>query len=230
MSAKPAYDEAMQRFARFVVDHDEIVGTGGFLALRRMRLRNQRDDGSLSAGYTCDYVVRPYGQDAVIVVVWCRADDGTIAVLLRDGLRPPLYFGRQPAIAPLPEPAASPWSRELVAGILEVGDQGEAGLRHRACAEVAEEAGFEVSPAAVQVLGAGAYPSPGGKIEKFYFTAVQVSASEQRALPGDGSPMEEGATTCWMPLDAAIAACVSGELCDGKTELGLRRFRVTLTS
>lgn len=218
----------MHSFANFVVDHDEIVGTGGFLALRRMRLRNQRDDGSVSAQYTCDYVVRPYGQDAVIVVVWCRTDDGTIAVLLRDGLRPPLYFGRRPDIAPLPEPPASPWSRELVAGILEVQDHGEAGLRARACAEVAEEAGFDVSPADMQILGAGTYPSPGGKIEKFYFTAVQVASAAQQPLPGDGSPMEEGASTCWMSLDAAIAACVTGELCDSKTEIGLRRFRDTL--
>ena len=220
----------MHSFVSFVVDQDELVGTGGFLALRRLRLRNLRDDGSVSAAYTCDYVVRPYGQDAVIVVVWCRNADGTIAVLLRDGLRPPLFFGRRPDVAPLPEPAASPWSRELVAGILEVGDHGEAGLRARACAEVAEEAGFEVSPAMVQILGAGTYPSPGGKIEKFYFTAVEVIATTQQPLPGDGSPMEEGATTCWMPLDAAIQACVTGELCDGKTEIGLRRFRDSLAA
>lgn len=218
----------MHTFAEFVVEHDEIVGTGGFLALRRLRLRNRRGDGTVSAPYTCDYMVRPYGQDAVVVVVYARNADGRIEVLLRDGLRPPLFFGRRPDLAPLPEPAASPWSRELVAGILEVGDHGEAGLRARACAEVAEEAGFDVAPDAVQLLGAGTYPSPGGKIEKFYFTAVQVTATAQRALAGDGSPMEEGATTCWLPLDAAIAACVRGDLCDAKTEIGLRRFRDTL--
>ncbi|HPH68224.1 MAG TPA: hypothetical protein PLF40_20845 [Kofleriaceae bacterium] len=218
----------MHTFAEFVVEHDEIVGTGGFLALRRLRLRNRRVDGTVSASYTCDYMVRPYGQDAVVVVVYARNADGRVEVLLRDGLRPPLFFGRRPDLAPLPEPAASPWSRELVAGILEVGDHGEAGLRARACAEVAEEAGFDVAPDAVQLLGAGTYPSPGGKIEKFYFTAVQVTATAQRALAGDGSPMEEGATTCWLPLDAAIAACVRGDLCDAKTEIGLRRFRDTL--
>ena len=37
--------------------------------------------------------------------------------------------------------------------------------------------------------------------------------------------MEEGATTRWLPLDAAIAACVRGDLPDLKTELGLRRLR-----
>ena len=32
-----------------IVDSDERVGDGGFLALRRLRLRNQRADGSVSA-------------------------------------------------------------------------------------------------------------------------------------------------------------------------------------
>jgi ADP-ribose pyrophosphatase len=55
-----------------VVDGDERVGDGGFLALRRLRLRNRRADGTTSRGYVCDAVVRPYGQDAVVVAVWAR--------------------------------------------------------------------------------------------------------------------------------------------------------------
>ena len=62
-------------------------------------------------------------------------------------------------------------------------------------------------------------------IEKFYFTAVEVDPASQQPLAGDGSPMEEGARTRWLPLDAAIDACVRGELVDLKTELGLRRLR-----
>ena len=75
------------------------------------------------------------------------------------------------------------------------------------------------------MLGAGALPSPGAMIEKFYFVAVEVDPATQGALAGDGSPMEEGATTRWLGLDAALAACMRGELCDLKTELGLRRLR-----
>jgi ADP-ribose pyrophosphatase len=114
---------------------------------------------------------------------------------------------------------------ELVAGIVESIDHGEAGLRARAAAEVAEEAGFVVAPAAIVLLGAGALPSPGVLVEKFYFAAVEVDPATQQPLAGDGSPMEEGATTRWLALDAAIAACVEGALCDLKTELGLRRLR-----
>jgi ADP-ribose pyrophosphatase len=113
---------------------------------------------------------------------------------------------------------------ELVAGILEDGDRGEDGLRQRAAAEVLEEAGFQVSPSAVALLGAGSFPSPGAMAEKFFFTAVEVDPSTQGPLDGDGSPMEEGADTRWLALDAAIAACVAGDIQDLKTELGLRRF------
>lgn len=207
-----------------VIDSDEVVGEGGFLAIRRLRMRNRRGDGSLSQPYVCDAIARPYGQDAVVVAIFARGPRG-VAVLVRDGLRPALLFGRDPARAPLSEPAPGMFLTELVAGILEPGDAGADGLRRRAAYEVHEEAGFVVEPAAIAVLGAGAYPSPGSMIEKFYFTAVEVDPAAQQPLAGDGSPMEEGAHTRWLPLDDAIAACVRGELADLKTELGLRRLR-----
>lgn len=210
-----------------IVDSDTRAGEGGFLAIRRLVLRNRRDDGSTSPPYTCDAVVRPYGQDAVAVVVYARVA-GALHVLVRDGLRPTVALGRDPARAPLPEAAPSKWTTELVAGILEEHDLGEAGLRTRSAAEVREEAGFIVEPRAIELLGAGTFPSPGCLVEKIYFTAVQVDPATQQPLEGDGSPMEEGATTRWIPLEDAIASCVRGELCDLKTELGLRRLRDSL--
>jgi ADP-ribose diphosphatase len=215
------------KIVSLIVDGDDRVGEGGFLAIRRLRLRNRRDDGSASELYICDAVVRPYGQDAVVVCVFAR---DPLRVLVRDGLRPTVALGRDPAIAPLPEAPPALVVTELVAGILEVGDRGEAGLRERAAHETLEEAGFVVEPAAIVVLGAGTLPSPGCMVEKFYFTAVEVDPTRQLPLEGDGSPMEEGATTRWLPLDAAIAACVRGEISDLKTELGLRRLRDHVTA
>lgn len=214
----------------FVIEGDEVVGEGGFLALRRLRLRNRRADGTASRGYLCDYVVRPVGQDAIVVVIWCRRPDGSVGVLLRDSLRPALWFGRDPAKAPLPEPGPRTWLTELVAGIVENADHGLDGLKVRAAAEVREEAGFAVAPSEVVMLGAGSFPSPGSMAEKFYFAAVEVEPAAQGEPEGDGSPMEEGAVTRWMELDAAIAACVAGELEDGKTELGLRRLKERLAT
>jgi len=203
-----------------VIDSDERVGDGGFLAVRRLRLRNARGDGSLSPPYVCDVIVRPYGQDAVVVAIYARVA-GEIRVLVRQCLRPAIALGRDAAKAPLPEAQPELFQTELVAGIVEVGDQ----LADRAADEVHEEAGFAVAASAVTVLGAGMLPSPGCMVEKFYFTAVEVDPATQQALVGDGSPMEEGATTRWLALDDAIAACVRGEIPDLKTELGLRRLR-----
>jgi ADP-ribose pyrophosphatase len=219
-----------------IVDSDERTGSGGFLEIRRLRLRNRRADGSVSAPYVCDSIARPYGQDAVVVAVFARGGGGSgggdgaggagdVQVLVREGLRPALVFGRSPMLAPLPEPPPALLFTELVAGIVEDGDRGEAGLRARAAHEVEEEAGFRVAAAEILLLGAGAYPSPGAMIEKFYFAAVEVDPARQEPLAGDGSPMEEGARTRWLGLDEAIAACERGEIPDLKTELGLRRLR-----
>ena len=205
-----------------IVDRDDRVGEGGFLAIRRLMLRNRHGDGTTSRPYLCDGIARPYGQDAVVVAVFAR---DPLRVLVRDGLRPVIALGRDPAAAPLPEPPPQLLLTELVAGIVEPGDRGEAGLRVRAAHEVREEAGFAVDPARVVLLGAGMYPSPGCMIEKFYFAAVEVDPAAQRALVGDGSPMEDGARTRWLGLPDALAACARGEICDLKTELGLRRLR-----
>jgi ADP-ribose pyrophosphatase len=210
--------------SELIIDGDERVGEGGFLALRRLRLRNRRVDGSASRGYVCDVVVRPYGQDAVVVAIYASTPRG-IEILVRECLRPALTLGRDPARAPLPEAASGLFLTELVAGIIEESDRGEDGLRTRAAAEVHEEAGFAVAPGEVVLLGAGMLPSPGCLVEKFYFTAVKVDPSAQQPLAGDGSPMEEGATTRWWLLDDAIEACRTGVLVDLKTELGLRRLR-----
>jgi ADP-ribose pyrophosphatase len=207
------------------IDDDQVVAReGGFLAIRRVHLRNRRDDGSLSPPYLCDFAVRPYGLDAVVVVVWRRAG-GRIEVLVRDALRPPLALGRPTDRQTVPDPRAHLHLTELVAGILETGDRGEDGLRHRAAEEVHEEAGYAVDPANVLVLGAASFPSPGSLPEKFHFTAVEIPAELAQQPPaGDGSPMEEGAATRWLELDAAVAMCTRGELEDLKTEIGLRRF------
>lgn len=219
----------MTKVVDFEVESDTMAGIeGGFMAVRRLRLRNVRDDGSRSRTYVCDFLVRPKGVDAVVVAIYHRAGAG-VQVLLREGLRPVLAHGRDPATLPIPDARPYLTFTEVVAGIIEADDRGEEGVRRRAALEVEEESGFAVSPEAVRLLGAGAFPSPGSMPEKFWLTAVEVSGPhEQRHAEGDGSPMEEGATTRWMDLDEAIAACVEGRIEDVKTELALRRLRDAL--
>lgn len=213
-----------------VVERDEVVGSGGFLAVRRTHLRNRRADGSTSAPYVCDFVHRPYGQDAVVVVLYRRVAE-RVEVLLRAGLRPGLHLGRRAEEAPLPETACELYLTELVAGIVEPGERGLPALCARAAAEAAEEAGVVLAPSALRLLGAGTFPSPGSMVEKFYFVAGELPAELELPPPrGDGSPFEEAARLLWMELHEAISASMTGALCDAKTELGLRRLRDELAA
>ncbi len=216
----------MPKVVGLEIERDRVVGRdGGFLAIRRVDLRNRYADGGLSSPYLCDFIARPMGLDAIVVAVFHRRAD-RVEVLLRDGLRPALTLGRAAVDVPLPDLHPYLFFRELVAGVVEGADRGEAGLRHRGAEEVEEEAGFTVDPADLILLGAGTFPSPGSMAEKFWLAAVEIDDPGSQATPGgDGSPMEEGVTTCWLDLDDAIAACVRGELEDAKTELTLRRLR-----
>src|SRR5207302_2313094 len=97
---------------------------GGFLTLRRMRLRLRRADGSLSDEGLYDFVERPMGLDAVVLALYQRVAGDRVDVLLRDGLRVPMDFGRSPTRDIVPRPFT-----EVVAGILETGETGPEALR-----------------------------------------------------------------------------------------------------
>jgi ADP-ribose pyrophosphatase len=213
----------------FEILSDEIVGEGGFLTIRRVRLENLHADGTRSRAYLVDFVVRPKGLDAVVVVAWHRGGDGRVRVLLRDGLRPPLRLGRPAEALVVPEPRDYLFFRELCAGIVEKDDRGEAGLLARAALELEEEAGYKVDTGRITRLGAGSFPSAGAMPEKFFLTAVEIlDPGAVTPAAGDGSPMEDGSKIEWVDLDEAIAACVRGDIEDCKTELGLRRLRDAL--
>src|SRR3954453_18628835 len=94
---------------------DENVGGGGFLPIRRLRVRNLRPDGTRSAPYLCDFVEREKGVDAVVVALHRDGAEGP-EVLLREGLRPALRFGRDPLRVPIEEPVRPLLFTEVVAG------------------------------------------------------------------------------------------------------------------
>ncbi len=208
------------------IEEDRLAGEGGFLKIRRMRLRNVRQDGSLSAIFLCDFIDRPKGIDAVVLGLYYKDQAGGLKVLLRQGLRPALHYGRRPELLPIPDRRAYLFFTEVVAGIVESEDQGEAGIRHRAAEEAWEESGFRVDPAQVELLGAPVFPSPGMTPECFHLTCAEVNPRDCHPQPpvGDGSPMEEGSSQRWVALDEAIAMCEGGDIQDAKTELLLRRL------
>ncbi|MFN7135699.1 MAG: NUDIX hydrolase, partial [Myxococcales bacterium] len=102
----------------------------GFLQLRRLRCRNRRSDGSSSPVYRVDVIDRPR-LDAVAVLVYRRTETGGVEVLTRTQLRPAAYF-RKDRDTSLPDGATHLLVEEIVAGLLEPADKGEAGLLHRA--------------------------------------------------------------------------------------------------
>ncbi len=204
-------------------------GGDGYLRLRRVHLQNQRADGSLSPRYFCEFVDRPrHGTDAVVVGLWHRDASGQVFVLLRQGLRPALRFGRPAERLPLPDAAPFLYFTEVVAGILEEEDRGEEGIFRRAASEAWEEAGFRIDSAAIKWLGPPVFPSPGMAPECFFLTCAEVHPGHAALAEGDGSPMEEGSEQRFVPLDVAIAMCDRGEIADAKTELVLRRLRARL--
>lgn len=201
---------------------EERVGQGGHLLIRRMRLRLLRGDGTKTREGAWDFVERPMGLDAVVLLLW-RSAAGGIEVLLRSGVRVPLQFGRAEAPDKL-------LFTELVAGILEAGEESEKAVRKRAADEALEEAGVRIDARAVAPLGPPLFPTPGMCAELFHFVSAEVLGPVFTAPQGDGSVFEEGARIEWVPLDEALARCARGEIQDMKTELALRRLREKLGS
>jgi ADP-ribose pyrophosphatase len=124
----------------------------------------------------------------------------------------------------VPDGRSHLFCEEIVAGLLEENEKGEAGLRQRAAAELREEAGFTVSPAAIELLGAPFFVAPGIISEKIFLAAVDVTGLTNSLAEGDGTPMEEGGVLHWRTLASIEAALADGTIQDAKTELALRRF------
>lgn len=219
----------MDRSSREVVTGIEVVEDltarsrcdEGFLLVKRLLCRNHRGDGSTSRDYRVDVVDRPI-PDAVAVLIWRRGAQG-VEVLTRKTLRPAAHF-RAAMRLPVPDPHPYLLLEELVAGILEPEDRGEPGVRRRAAEETLEEAGYRVSPEEVTVLGGSFFLAPGILSEKIHPTAVDVTGHTPERPRGDGSPLEEGATLHWWPIEALLAACRRGEVEDAKTEISVGRF------
>jgi ADP-ribose pyrophosphatase len=193
----------------------------GFLRIRRLRVQNARTDGSKSSVYRVDVVDRPR-LDAVAVLIWRRTEQG-LTFLTRQNLRPAAYFRHQ--LRPtVPDGTTHLFCEEIVAGLLEPTDTGEAGLTHRALEETFEEAGFRAGPECLRRLGQPFFVAPGIISEKIFLFACEVTGLETQAAPGDGSPLEEGGTLSWRTTDQLEGALADGTIQDAKTELAFRRF------
>lgn len=212
------------------VQECSLHGEGGFARLRRCTVQNLREDGSRSQPYALDMLERPVGADAVAVLAYQlgQGPGRPVRVLLRRGLRPVPRLGR--AGEPLREGEVPPINfLEVVAGVLEAGDMGEAGLRHRAAEELLEEAGLRVSSDQVTRLGPPVYNALGIMAERIYLCAAPARLDDLEPPPGDGTPLEEGSVPEVYTLAEALEMCAAGGIQDAKTELVLRRLAAWLT-
>ncbi len=185
----------------------------GFLRLRRLTLRNRYADGTRSETYAYDLVDRS-ALDAVAIVLVER-NDGEARVCLRSAIRPPLAL--RPGGA-----GAVQW--EVPAGLIEPGEEGEAGVLACAAREALEEVGARLAPEDFTLLGAAVTLSPGVLAERLSFAVAEVDPGDFGAPTEDGTPVEERARVRFLPISEALAACADGRVSDIKTELAIRRL------
>ncbi|MCP3920296.1 MAG: NUDIX hydrolase [bacterium] len=195
----------------------------GFLKLSRLVVCNVYADGTRSEPYPCDVVRRP-GSDAVVAVLYEISSAGDVHVILRESPRVPIYL-RKHSTFEHPDPREYLTLHEVVAGLVEAGDgAGPTGLRKRAAIEALEEAGFELDPEDLAVIGDETFASPGVTDEKIFYCAGGVRFGDAAEANGDGSVMEEWSQLARFELRAAITACRNGSIPDMKTEVALWRL------
>lgn len=196
----------------------------GFLRLVRRRLRVRYPDGTRSAEFVYDEVDRR-ALDAVVIAAHFQRG-GEVWVYLRSALRPPLYF-RDARRSPVAESGTGGlW--ELPAGLVEPDEETPAGVREAARRELAEELGFTVESSELVPLGPSTLPCPGVIGERHFFFHVRVTPEHRSEPTLDGSALECFGSVVALPLSRCLAACRTGQIEDGKTELALRRLSETV--
>lgn len=194
----------------------------GFLHVRRLRAQNVRADGSRSKEYRIDVIDRPR-LDAVAVLVWRKNADGQREFFTRQQLRPAAHF-RATKKQTVPDGRSHLFCEEIVAGLIEVTDAGDVGMRARAAEEVFEESGFHIAPQQLLQLGHPFFVAPGIISEKIFLFAADVTGLEKVNASGDGSPLEEGGRWQFRTENSLRAAIDSGAIQDAKTELAFFRL------
>jgi ADP-ribose pyrophosphatase len=200
-------------------DSAQMRSDEGFVRVRRLSLRNRYADGSASREYRYDCAERD-AMDAVGILLV----DAAGRVCLRSSIRPPISLRPGYAVPLAGEETGDPTLFEIPAGLVEVHEKGEEGLRGCCARETLEEVGLDVAPSAFSRLGPGVYLTPGLIAEKIHVFVAEVDGGAASAPTMDGSPVEERAKIEWVPLAEALAACRDGRICDVKTEVALRRW------
>jgi ADP-ribose pyrophosphatase len=205
-----------------------VPSDGGFLKVRRLRLRTHYADGTSSEVFPYDVVDRK-ALDAVVMVLFALRDEapGDPLVCVRSALRPPLALRRdRELVVPDPRPDVELW--ELPAGLIEAHEKGLDGVRACAARETHEETGFELPPNEFELLGVPVYLSPGMCGEKIHLVCARVPDPHAKVHAAGDGVLEANATVAWWPLSTCFERAAEGVIEDAKTELALHRFKARL--
>jgi ADP-ribose pyrophosphatase len=202
-----------------------VPSDGGFIQVRRLRLRSHYDDGAVSEVYPYDVVDRR-ALDAVVIVLFAARDGAPDdpLVCVRAALRPPLALRQQRELV-VPDARVDVELWEMPAGLIEAHEKGPEGVRACAARETLEETGFDLPAGAFEALGVPVFLSPGLCAEKIHLLCARVADphAEVRA-EGDGV-LEARARVAWWPLSQCLARAAEGVIEDAKTELALHRLK-----
>jgi len=203
-------------------DRSEHAPRRAYLKIRRLELRAQFPDGSVSEPFFYDIVERA-ALDAVVIAPHFRDESGTRKVLLRSALRPPVAF-RPRETWPVPERDTLGGLWEFPAGLLEPDERSEEGLRRCAVRELYEETGAEIALDAMIQLGPSTFPAPGIIGERHFYFHAEIDPAALVPPVEDGSVLERQASLVTVTLEEALALVRAGEIEDSKTEIALRRL------
>jgi ADP-ribose pyrophosphatase len=202
------------------------LSKAGFLRVRHVELKNRYADATESAAYHYFLVEREL-LDAVAIVLYQKSEDG-FNVVVRSQLRPPLAFRGEYRV-PLDAQGTGAVQWEIPAGLVELHEEGEAGLFERAAAEAREEVGYSLAPERFSLLGHATSLSPGLVAEKLHFVCAELRDDDPHTNPtGDGHAVEEHSESVLVPLDEALKAVDDGLIHDLKTEVALFRLHAKL--
>lgn len=195
----------------------------GFLTLDRFLVRNVYAGGRTSPPYRSE-VLHRRGIDAVAIVPFFFAGrPRRLMVICKTGFRPGLST-RSGMPLPVRDRRIYLSVIEAVAGSLEPGDRGEAGVSARARAELLEETGLKPKGGRIIRLGSGFFPSHGQSTEKIHLRAFEVDPRRQVAEAGDGSVNEADSGTIAIEAGRILDMCRSGLIEDPKVEIGVSRL------
>lgn len=206
-----------------------VPSDGGFLKVRRLRMRTHFADGTATEVYAYDVIDRK-ALDAVVMVLHAHRPEAPADpfICMRTALRPPLAL-RQQRELPIADPRPDVELWELPAGLIEPHEKGVEGVLACAAREAHEETGFELPPTEFSLLGVPVYLSPGMCGEKIHMVSARIAdhRADVRAA-GDGV-IEANARVEWWPLSECLARAAEGVIEDAKTELALHRFSQRLS-